>query len=149
MRTVRLQPDHEYLVMTWLGQQFHEDGITVVDQLFHGWEDRDLPLVQVSRSGGRPVNSLLDGPRIDVDCYTDAETTTKRACAELARVVEAVLPAIKGVTVTEPDGTLVPGVVTDVGIEAGPSWRPDFNPKVHHYGVVASLVVRHSKQPRR
>lgn len=148
MREVLLRPDHELIVMTWLGQQLHPDGIVVVDDLTKGWEDQDLPLVQVSRQGGRPQNTLLDGPRIDLDVYTDRETTTKRACSELARVVEAVLPAIKGVSVIDESGELIPGVITDVGIESGPSWRPDFNPKVHHYGLVAALVVRHSK-PRR
>lgn len=144
-RAVLIRPDHELLVATWLAAELAPDGITVVNHVEPNWEDRDLPMVQCSRSGGRPLNSVLDQPRLDFDCYTDRETTSPRAAAELARVVEALIPAIAGASVVDADGARIPGTVTEVGIEAGPSWRPDFNPKVHRYGLTALFTVRHQK----
>lgn len=144
-----LRPDHELLVSTWLAGQFAGDGITVVTHLEQGWEDNDLPLVQCSRAGGRPQNSILDQPRFDFDCYVDSALHQPSAASELARVVEALLPGMAGVVVADRDGVVVPGVVTEVGIESGPSWRPDYNPKVHRYGLVASLIVRPSAGPPR
>ena len=141
MSSVRLRPSSERMVVDWLTRQLPE--ATIATDLEVGWEDTLLPLVQPGRAGGRPTNSLLDQARIDFDCYV-AQTEGRAAAELLARTVEAVLPAMKGVTGLDDGG----GVVTDVGFEAGPHWRPSAHPKVIDYGLVALLTIRWSAPPR-
>lgn len=126
---VLLMPDAEEVLVAYLAQEFPD--ATVVTELFMDFED-ELPLLRVSRIGGAQVRPLvLDGPRLDVDCFA----STRIAASELARQVAAVMPAAKG-------QEFAGGLVTSVAEEIGPSWRPDFNPAVYHFGCTFVLTIR-------
>lgn len=126
---VVLMPDAEEVAVAYLAEQFPD--ATVVTELFMGFEDA-LPLLRVSRIGGAQVRPLvLDGPRLDVDVFA----RTRADASTLAREVAAVWPAAKG---REYAG----GLITSVAEEVGPSWRPDYNPGLYHFGLTVVLTIR-------
>lgn len=126
---VRLMPDAEELLIAYLAESFPD--ATVVAELFMGFED-ELPLLRVSRIGGAQVRPLiLDGPRLDIDCYAGSRV----AASTLAREVAAMMPAAKG-------REFAGGLVTSVAEEVGPAWRPEFNPQIWHFGLTVVLTVR-------
>lgn len=125
----RLMPDAEELLIAYLAETFPTT--TVVAELYMGFEN-ELPLLRVSRIGGAQVRPLvLDGPRLDIDCFAGSRVDA----STLAREVAAALPAAKG---REYAG----GLVTSVAEEVGPAWRPDFNPQIYHFGLTVVLTIR-------
>jgi hypothetical protein len=126
---VYLMPDAEEVAVAFLADVFPDHNI--VTELYMGFED-ELPLIRVSRIGGAQVRPLvLDGPRIDVDVYHG----TRLGASELCRTVAAHMPAAKG---REYAG----GLITSVAEEVGPSWRPEFNPSMYHFGATFVLTIR-------
>lgn len=124
-----LMPDAEELVVAYLRDAFPD--ATVVTELFMGFEE-ELPLLRVSRTGGAMVRPLvLDGPRMDIDVFARSRVDA----SQLAREVAAAMPAAKG-------RAYAGGLVTSVAEEVGPSWRPDFNPHVYHFGLTVVLTIR-------
>lgn len=126
---VLLMPDAEELLVAYLAERFPT--AAVVTELFMGFEE-ELPLLRVSRIGGAQVRPfVLDGPRLDIDVFD----RSREAASQLAREVAAHMPAAKG---REYAG----GLVTSVAEEVGPSWRPDFNPGLYHFGCTYVLTIR-------
>lgn len=121
-------PDVELMLTGWLRAELA--GPRVVTDLPGNLEEV-LPVVQVTRIGGPRLQVTLDNPRVDLDVFAG----TRTAAADLARRVESLLPAMRGVTASG-------GVVGRVVVETGASWRPDFNPRVRRYGMTVSLIVR-------
>ncbi len=122
-------PDAELVVASWLRTQVVARVVT--SELPADLEDQ-LPLVQVVRIGGSTLVPLrLDNPRLDVDCYASNRT----GVSALARRVAAILPTMRGTT----SGG---GVVVSVAVETGPSYRPDFNPRVRRSGALYAFTIR-------
>lgn len=121
-------PDVELMLTGWLRPAL--PGRRVVRRL-PGNLEQVLPLVQVTRVGGGRHQQVLDRPRVDLDCYALSD----EAASDLARLVESLLPTMRGVTTGG-------GTVGWVGIETGASWRPDWNERVRRYGLTAVLTVR-------
>lgn len=124
-----LMPDAEELLVAFLAEQFPE--VEVVTELYMGFEE-EMPLLRIARIGGAMVRPLiLDGPRMDIDVYH----STRAGASQLAREVGAIMPTAKG---REYAG----GLVTSVQEEVGPSWRPEYNPQLYHFGCTYVLTVR-------
>lgn len=124
-----LMPDSEELLIGYLAEAF--PAATVVAELYVGFES-DVPLLRVSRIGGAQVRPLvLDGPRLDIDAYARSRADASQLCREVA----AAMPAAKGYAGAG-------GLVTSVAEEVGPSWRPEFNPELYHFGCTFVLTVR-------
>lgn len=125
-----LMPDAEELLVAFLAEQFPAP-VTVVTELYMGFEE-DMPLLRVARIGGAQVRPLiLDGPRMDIDVYH----RTRAGASQLAREVAAIMPTAKG-------REFAGGLVTSVQEEIGPSWRPEYNPQLYHFGCTYVLTVR-------
>lgn len=127
-------PDVELLLTGWLRTALiippATTGPRVVRRL-PGNLEQVLPVVQVTRIGGGRVQQVLDQPRVDIDYYA----LTDEAASDGARLVESLLPTLRGVTTGG-------GAVGWVGIEVGASWKPDWNERVRRYGLTASLIIR-------
>lgn len=121
-------PDVELMLTGWFRTAL--PGRRVVRRL-PGNLEQVLPLVQVTRIGGGRTQQVLDQPRVDLDCYDLSD----EAASDLARLVESLLPTLRGVTTGG-------GLVGWVGIETGASWRPNWNERIRRYGVTAALTVR-------
>lgn len=126
---VLLMPDAEELLVAFLAEQFPT--VEVVTELYQGFE-KHLPLLRIARIGGAQVRPLvLDAPRLDTDVYAP----TRAAASQLCREVAAVMPTAKG-------REFAGGLVTSVVEEIGPSWRPEYNPALFHFGCTHTLTVR-------
>lgn len=124
-----LMPDAEELAVAFLTEEF--PAAQVVTELYMGFED-ELPVIRVSRIGGAMARPLvLDAPRIDVDVYAG----TRLDASLLCRQVAARWWTAKG-------REFAGGLVTSVAEEVGPSWRPDFNPQLYHFGCTYVLTIR-------
>lgn len=121
-------PDVELMLTGWLRTAL--PGRRVVRRL-PGNLELVLPVVQVTRIGGGRSQQVLDRPRLDLDYYA----LTDEAASDGARLVESLLPTLRGVTTGG-------GTVGHVAIEVGASWRPDWNERVRRYGLTAVLTVR-------
>ncbi|WP_028924195.1 hypothetical protein [Pseudonocardia acaciae] len=125
----RVMPDAEEIVVAYLDDAL--PGTNVVTELRVGFEDK-LPVVRVCRVGGAVSKPLiLDAPLVDVDAYH----RTRAQASQLAREIAAAMSAARGVA-------LAGGLVTSVTEQVGPSWRPDYNPRVHHFGCQFVLTIR-------
>jgi hypothetical protein len=124
-----MMPDAEELLVAFLADEFPP--VKVVTELYMGFE-QDVPLLRIARIGGAQVHRLvLDGPRLDIDVYN----STRAGASQLAREVAAIMPTAKG---REYAG----GLVTSVQEEVGPSWRPEYNPQLYHFGCTYVLTIR-------
>lgn len=121
-------PDVELMLTGWLRTALA--GPRVVRRLPANLE-QVLPLLQVTRVGGGRQQQVLDRPRVDFDYYALSD----EAASDGARLVESLLPTLRGVTTGG-------GTVGRVDIESGASWRPDWNERVRRYGLTAVLLVR-------
>lgn len=126
---VRLMPDAEEVLVTYLADLFPD--AQVVTELYMGFEE-EVPVVRVARIGGAQVRPLvLDGPRMDVDVYH----RTRADASLLARRIAAAIPAMQG-------QAFAGGLVTSTAEEIGPSWRPEYNPQLYHFGATFVLTIR-------
>lgn len=126
---VLLMPDAEEMAVAYLAEAF--PGAQVSTELWMGFEE-EVPVLRVSRVGGAMAKQLiLDAPLIDIDVFHG----TRAGASQLAREVCAVMPAAKAVEVAG-------GLITSVTEQLGPSWRPDFNPHVYHFGCQFVLTIR-------
>lgn len=127
-------PDVELLLTGWLRTALiippATTGPRVVRRL-PGNLEQVLPVVQVTRIGGGRDQQVLDRPRVDIDYYA----LTDEQASDGARLLESLLPTLRGVTASG-------GTVGWVGIETGASWRPDWNERVRRYGLTATFVIR-------
>lgn len=128
-------PDAEALLIQWLAEQLPRVRVvaTLPDEL-----ERRLPVVQVTRVGGAaqtqpwsPGGPLHDRPSYDLDAYA----ATRETAADLARSVCSLLPELRGNTTSG-------AVITDVTANVGPSWRPDYNPRVARFGATYDITLR-------
>lgn len=128
---VRLMPDPEAVWIDYLQAMLGDEVRHVVAELWTEF-DRELPVVQVTRTGGAMLRPLiLDSPRIDVDVYAP----TRAAASDLCRKVAAVALAAKGY---EAAG----GLITGVEEVLGPSYRPDVNPRLRHFVCAHTVNIR-------
>jgi hypothetical protein len=128
---VVLMPDAEELVITYLAERFPEPEHRVVAELWQGFEE-ELPVVRVTRTGGAQTRPLvLDSPLMDVDVYA----STRAGASQLMREIAANLLAAKNYPAAG-------GLITQVDEEVGPSWRPDYNLRVYHFGGQYTVNTR-------
>lgn len=126
---VVLLPDAEEIAVAFLAEAFPD--VRVVTELYVGFE-AEVPLLRVARIGGAVVRPfVLDAPRIDVDVYH----SSRLAASELCRTVAARMWTARG-------RTYAAGLITSVQEEVGPSWRPEYNPALYHFGATYVLTVR-------
>lgn len=124
-------PDPEAVWIDYLHERLDDDVQHVVAELWNEF-DRELPVVQVTRTGGAQLRPLiLDAPRLDVSVYAP----TRERAADLCRMVCALAQAAKG---HEAAG----GLITGVEEILGPTYRPDVNPRLRHFGCAHTVTIR-------
>lgn len=126
---VVMMPDAEEIAVAFLAEMFPT--VQVVTDLFVGFEE-ELPVMRVARIGGAQITPLvLDGPRIDIDVYHRSRIEASQLCREIAATMwTAKARAYAG------------GFITSVQEEVGPSWRPEPNPTLYHFGATYVLTIR-------
>lgn len=129
--------DVEALLIRWLSDQLPH--VRVLATLPTGVE-HTLPVVQVLRVGGAAVHQpfspggpLHDRADLDVDVYA----ATRPDAVDLAGHLSQLIPQARSIK-------LPGGVVTQVIENAGPAWRPDYNPQVARVGATYELTLRPS-----
>lgn len=128
-------PDAEALLIQWLTQQLPHARVvaTLPSEM-----ERHLPVVQVTRLGGRTQTQpwsaggpLHDHPSYDLDAYAG----TREDAADVARSVCTLLGEMRGVSTGG-------AVITEVTPNVGPAWRPDYNPRVARFGATYEITLR-------
>lgn len=128
--------DVEALVVDWLTERL--PGVRVLVDLPARFDDA-LPVVRVTCIGGagrwQPWNPgalpLVRDARIDIDVFA----ANREQAADLAVQVSNELFAARG----HADRW---GRVAAVRQEAGPAWRPDYNPNIRRFGLTSVLTIR-------
>lgn len=128
-------PDAEALLIQWLAARVSAWVCTDLPAEL----EQHLPVLQVTRIGGagahKPFTAgghLLDGPTCDLDAFAG----TREDAADLCRRACGLLGELRG------DVTADGGVVVDVTENVGPSWRPDYNPRVRRFGATYQFLIR-------
>lgn len=126
---VVMMPDAEEIAVAFLTETFPD--VQVVTELYVGFED-ELPVIRASRIGGAQVRPLvLDGPLIDIDVYHRSRIEASQLCREVAAHMW-----------TAKARTYAGGLITSVEEGIGPSWRPEPNPALYHFGCQYVLTIR-------
>lgn len=128
-------PDTEALLIGWLSEQMPDVWVTtdLPEEL-----ERVLPVLQVVRIGGgkHQYPWSLGGPLHDnPTCDLDAYGRDREHAADLIQRACTLLPLLR-------NNTAGGGVITDVVENVGPSWRPDYNPRVRRFGATYEFTIR-------
>lgn len=128
-------PDVEALLIAWLAEQLPEAWVTtdLPEDL-----EQVLPVLQVVRIGGSKQQYPWShgGPLHDnATCDLDAYGRTREHAADLMLRACTLLPLLR-------NNTSQGGVVTEVIENVGPSWRPDYNPRVRRFGATYQFTIR-------
>lgn len=116
------------LFVSWLTAQL--TGVRVASERPAKLEDV-LPFVVVSRGGGGDIDSALDGPIMDVDCYA----ATNTAAGDVARLVDR---AFRQLTPAGWRGAQF----TMLRCNQAPIKVGDANPAVRHYAATYSFSLQ-------